>query len=69
LSEPRAAFNLYVSAKDILERYDVGSSTMHKTLKLLDDKGIIREHEGTKELLYRLEDPFLGAWLRAAQDL
>jgi hypothetical protein len=41
---------------------------MHKTLKLLDDKGIIREDE-RERVLYRLEDPFLGAWLRDAQDL
>ena len=53
---------------EVLKRYGVGSSTMHKTLQLLDDKGIVRE-EDSDNLVYRLEDPFLGAWLTQVQDL
>lgn len=41
---------------------------MHKTLKILDDKGILREDESEASTRYRLEDPFFGAWLRYVQD-
>lgn len=57
-----------LTASEVLKRYELAASTMHKTLKLLDDKGVVREEEGA-EFVYRLEDPFLGAWLKEAQDL
>lgn len=57
-----------LTSREVLARYEIPSSTMHKTLKLLDEKGIIREDERDR-VVYRLEDPFLGAWLRDAQDL
>ena len=41
---------------------------MHKTLAVLDDKGIVREDESEASLRYRLEDPFFGAWLRHVQE-
>jgi hypothetical protein len=43
---------------------------MHKTLQLLDEKGIVREEEREdKTTVWRLEDPFFAAWLRDAQQL
>lgn len=52
---------------EILARYGVASSTMHKTLKILDHRGIIREEETIGAIRYRLEDPFFAAWLRQVQ--
>lgn len=57
-----------LTSRRVLGRYAVSSSTMHKTLKLLDDRGIIREDE-RDVVVDRLQDPFLGAWLRDAQNL
>lgn len=52
----------------VLQAYGLAASTMHKTLRLLDDKGVVRDEERGAEAEYRLEDPFLGAWLRRAQE-
>ena len=54
-------------AADTLGRYQLASSTMTRTLKALDDLGLIREDERDGTVGYRLEDPFLVAWLRWAQ--
>jgi len=60
-----AGLNLRSAAT--LGRYRIASSTMHKTLKLLDDRGIVREEESVGAIRYRLEDPFFAAWLRRVQ--
>lgn len=52
-----------------LARYGVAGSTMQRTLTALDDKGIVREEENNGGIRLRLEDPFLGAWIRRAQGL
>ena len=57
-----------LTSRETLARHGLPASTMHKTLALLDEKGILREDE-RERVFYRLEDPFLGAWLRDAQDL
>jgi hypothetical protein len=51
----------------VLQRYGIPASTMHKALKALDDRGILREDETIGSIRYRLEDPFLGHWLKAVQ--
>jgi len=53
-------------SKDALARYGLAASTMTRSLQTLDDRGVIREDEG-EGVRYRLEDPFLAAWLRWAQ--
>ncbi len=58
-----------VTSAEVLRAYGVAPSTMHKTLGILDEKGIVREDETGGATRYRLEDPFLGAWLRPAQAL
>lgn len=51
----------------VLSRYGLASSTMHKTLKTLDARGVVREEEAIGTIRYRLEDPFFAPWLRLAQ--
>jgi DNA-binding GntR family transcriptional regulator len=48
-------------------RYGVPLSSVQRALKSLDDKGVVREEETIGAIKYRLEDPFLGHWLRDAQ--
>jgi uncharacterized protein len=52
---------------DVLARYGLAASSMHKTLKALDSGGLIREEEDLGSIRYRLEDPFLARWLRLVQ--
>jgi hypothetical protein len=54
-------------AAAVLGRYRIAASSMHKTLKALDDRGMIREEEAVGTIRYRLEDPFFAHWLRLAQ--
>jgi len=51
----------------VLARYGVAASTMHKTLKVLDDRGVLREEKVVGAIRYRLEDPFFAHWLRVVQ--
>lgn len=51
----------------VLSRYGLASSTMHKMLKALDTRGVVREEEAIGSIRYRLEDPFFASWLRLAQ--
>jgi hypothetical protein len=51
-------------AAAVLSRYGLASSTMHKTLKALDARGVVREEEAIGTIRYRLEDPFFAPWLR-----
>ena len=57
-----------LTSAEVLRRHGVAAATMHKTLGVLDDKGIIRQDETEASPRYRLEDPFFGAWLRHAQE-
>jgi len=57
-----------LTSAEVLRRHDVAAATMHKTLGVLDDKGIIREDEAEASPRYKLEDPFFGAWLRHVQE-
>jgi AAA+ ATPase superfamily predicted ATPase len=52
---------------EVLARYGLAASSMHKILKALDSRGLIREEEGLGSMRYRLEDPFLARWLRLVQ--
>ncbi len=54
-------------AAPVLARYALAASTMHRALKILDDRGIVREDESVGSIRYRLEDPFLAHWLRMVQ--
>ena len=57
-----------LTSAEVLRRHGVAAATMHKTLGVLDDKGIIRADETDASPRYRLEDPFSGAWLRHVQE-
>ena len=57
-----------LTSAEVLRRHGVAAATMHKTLTVLDDKGIIREDESEASRRYRLEDPFFGGWLRHVQE-
>jgi len=57
-----------LTSADVLRRHGVAAATMHKTLGILDEKGIVREDESEASPRYRLEDPFFGAWLRHVQE-
>jgi uncharacterized protein len=52
---------------ETLARYGLAASSMHKTLKALDSRGLIREEEDIGSTRYRLEDPFIARWLRLVQ--
>jgi AAA+ ATPase superfamily predicted ATPase len=52
---------------EVLARFGVAASTMHKMLKTLDSRGVVREEEKIGSIRYRLEDPFFAHWLRLAQ--
>lgn len=51
----------------VLRRYGLGSSTMQKALRALEAGEMIRLEEEPDGRVWRLEDPFFAAWLRAAQ--
>ena len=52
---------------EVLARYGIAASTMHKMLKALDSRGLVREEETIGSIRYRLEDPFFARWLRLVQ--
>jgi len=54
-------------SREVLARYSVASSTATRALRALDERGVLREEEDSKEIRYRLEDPFLAAWLHWTQ--
>ncbi len=51
-------------AKPVLRRYGLALSTMRRSLDALVREGVAREEEVRGSIRYRLEDPFLAAWLR-----
>jgi len=55
-------------ARAVADRYGVATSTMQRALQALDTLGIVRQDESGGGERYRLEDPFLAAWLAMAQE-
>jgi hypothetical protein len=56
-----------LTAGAVLRRYGLGSSTMQKALRALEARDLLRLDQEGVERAWRLEDPFLAAWLRLAQ--
>ncbi|MHB8476284.1 MAG: AAA family ATPase [Steroidobacteraceae bacterium] len=54
-------------SREVLARYAMASSTATRTLRALDERGVLREDEDGMDIRYRLEDPFLAAWLHWSQ--
>jgi len=54
-------------ARAVLQRHGLAASSMQRALRSLDALGVIREDESAENVRYRLEDPFLAAWLPVAQ--
>lgn len=50
-----------------LEASGLAASSMQRALEALDVRGVIREEEEIARIRYRLEDPFLAAWLAQVQ--
>ena len=55
-------------ARAVADRYGIATSTMQRALQALDTLGILRQDEADGGARYRLEDPFLAAWLAMAQE-
>jgi len=53
-----------MTSASVTQQYRITSSTMSKTLKLLEAKQILRREEQKDSFRWRLEDPFFAAWLR-----
>jgi len=51
----------------VLRRRGLGSSTMVKALRGLEEGGLIRPDVEGEERAWRVEDPFVATWLRLAQ--
>ncbi|HUF36686.1 MAG TPA: AAA family ATPase [Gemmatimonadales bacterium] len=54
-------------ARESLEAHELAASSMQRALQALDARGVIREEEETGRMRYRLEDPFLAAWIAQVQ--
>lgn len=50
-----------------LGRYGLGSSTMVKAPRALEERDLIRLDLDGEERAWFVEDPFLASWLRLAQ--
>jgi uncharacterized protein len=48
----------------VTQKYGVSPSTTSKSLKFLENRGIVRREEQKATVRWRLEDPFFAAWLR-----
>jgi uncharacterized protein len=48
----------------VTQTYGVSASTMSKTLKFLENRGILRREGLQDSTRTRLEDPFFAAWLQ-----
>jgi len=49
----------------VTQKYRVSPSTVSKTLRFLEEREILRREEQRDSVRWRLEDPFLSAWLKA----
>jgi AAA+ ATPase superfamily predicted ATPase len=54
-------------AREVLEGHGLAASSMQRALQALDARGIIREEEEPGRMRWRLEDPFLAAWIAEVQ--
>jgi hypothetical protein len=54
-------------AREALETHELAASSMQRALQALDAHGVIREEEEPGRMRYRLEDPFLAAWIAEVQ--
>lgn len=54
-------------AREVLEAQGLAASSMQRALQALDGRGIIREEEEPGRMRWRLEDPFLAAWIADVQ--
>jgi hypothetical protein len=50
-------------SKEVLSSHDLAAATMQTAIRALIKKGILRYEEARGAVRYRLEDPFLGAWV------
>ena len=53
--------------RETLEAHELAASSMQRALQALDGRGVIREEEEPGRMRYRLEDPFLAAWIAQVQ--
>lgn len=53
-----------MTSASVTQKHRITSSTMSKTLKFLEARGILRREEQKDLSRWRLEDPFFAAWLR-----
>jgi DNA-binding transcriptional ArsR family regulator len=58
---------LGLRSREVHARYAMASSTATRALRALNDRGVVREDEDGMDIRYRLEDPFLAAWLHWTQ--
>jgi hypothetical protein len=56
-------------SKAVSAQYGIPPESMQKALKVLDERGIIREEQSLGTVRFRLDDPFLATWLRLAQSV
>ncbi|MCI0372698.1 MAG: hypothetical protein L0214_15300, partial [candidate division NC10 bacterium] len=54
-------------ARESLQAHGLAASSMQRALQALDARGVIREEEEPGQTRYRLEDPFLAAWIAEVQ--
>jgi len=52
-----------LTSQAAVARHGVAVSTVSKTLRLLEEREILRREEREDSVRWRLEDPFLAAWL------
>jgi predicted transcriptional regulator len=54
-------------AREVLEAHELAASSMQRALQALDARGVIREEEEPGRMRWRLEDPFIAAWIGEVQ--
>jgi len=54
-------------SKAVTTEHSLSAASMQKALKALNERGIVREEQSAGAVRLRLDDPFLGTWLKAAQ--
>jgi hypothetical protein len=54
-------------SKAVNDRYGLAVASMQKALKVLTERGIVREEQHLGDVRLRLDDPFLATWLKVAR--
>lgn len=54
-----------MQSQEVLSAHGLAAATMQTAVRALVKKGILRYEEARGSVRYRLEDPFLGAWVEA----